>query len=161
MESRLISHDRAIEKYKTKVRNLNAALITLELHQAVPVERTVNLDQTDAVNAATSHAVDHVEPSRDEDLENTTDSNHTFQEALPNFRNNAKESAETPASTVVDFDSALNQLLTSIDEIQYPIKKSNSPTKTPSPVSLSDVDTRLQELQSEKERLRKMLLSQI
>lgn len=143
--------------------------MTLELQKSTRMEKPANVVQQDEANADSFQNHDIAEDDSREEKANVVDPDYNFTESSPGFKNsvasNATESNEKARNlpnTTVDFDAALNQLLTSIDEIQFPVRKSLTPTKKqPSQVSLNDVYTRLQELQNEKERLRKMLLSQI
>jgi hypothetical protein len=160
----LYKQEKSFEKYKLKIHNLKAAMMTLSAFADNDTKGILDPQEnrkTDNADFGTTAAVNPESnkspPSSMEEFTDNERKTHLDEESKQNISPSRSPFRETKSPNDLDFDAALSQLFNSIDEIQVPVGKGAKGNK---PVSLQEVDIRLEELHNEKERLRKMLLSQ-
>jgi hypothetical protein len=163
----LSKQEKSFEKYKQKVHNLKAAVMTLppfatdNVRSLSDPQENRKMDAADfgggaAMNADTGEN-EKASSSIVHEFTGSERKSHTDEASKQNVSPDRSPFRDTKSPSDLDFDAALSQLFNSIDEIQVPMRKGAKGNK---PVSLQEVDIRLEELHNEKERLRKMLLSQ-
>lgn len=167
LENKVLSQAKTLEKARVKIHNLKCALMTLE---GVDMEPSKRISSTKKVVKSEAGEVDSMPiPPYKHQSDEIPEENQTamkFEDFSKDFPSTEKDEIKSPSfhvppapSNAVDFEAALTQLFSSIDEIQVPLTK-NGKNNVNRPISLSDVDRRLEEISNEKERLRRLLLSQ-
>jgi hypothetical protein len=160
LESKLVSQGKSLEKAKIKIHNLKCALIANEGFDLGLSKKST--EQPSGEKSSPNPATTFSEMPTSESTFNRTNENDfgrdPFEKDLFDSRSSMRNSPDSKSNLYSansgDFETALNHLFTSIEGLSFPSKRNAH-------AGSGTVDERLEELRNEKEKLRKMLVSQI